>query len=190
MIKQYVVASMFTFVIFINAMEDSSEKMIPSGSRPRNITQNQTLCDLERENFDAVTFSKDLPLLSKEFCDQVISSLPIEVKTRVKRLINARTRSRALPDAIIFHGPSGSGKSILARVVEQEMEMPFLIVKGSMLANEYVNSGACGLRRIGKLAAKIKGNVIVNEADSMAKKKIKEMNINLMMKRLRHYGKC
>ena len=174
MIKQCVVASIFTLIISINAMEDPSKGMIPSGSRSSNVTQAQTLYDLERESFDAVTFSKDLPLLSKEFCEQVISSLPIEVKTRVKRLINAKIRNRVLPDAIIFHGPSGSGKTLLARVVEQEMDMPFLIVKGSMLANEYVNSGACGLRRIGKLAAKIKGNVIVNEADSLAKKKNKK----------------
>jgi len=53
MIKQCVIASIFTLIISIKAMEDPSKGMIPSGSRSSNVTQAQTLYDLERESFDA-----------------------------------------------------------------------------------------------------------------------------------------
>ena len=139
-----------------------------------NLSRNQTLYDLERETFDAVTFSIDLPLLPKEYCDHVIATVPLEVQEIARYLINPVTRKEALPTSIIFCGPSGSGKSTLARVIVQEMGAPFMIVKASMLANEYVNSGSGGLRRIAKLLIRIKGNLVIDELDTLAQKKNKK----------------
>ena len=133
-----------------------------------NIT---TLHDLERETFDAVVFSKDLEPLPLGFCKNVLESAPQEVQDDVKLLLNPKTRSKVLPCSLIFFGPPGSGKTTLARVIAQEMNVPFVIVKASQLHSEYANSGTAGLKRVSNLITKLRGTLIIDEMDSVTKRK-------------------
>ncbi len=165
-----------SFCFFISiAAQEKPERPMPNGMGSSRSGQT-SLFDLERESLAAVTYSTDLEKIPKEYCDQVISNLPGDVKERVERLIDPRrrARTRALPDCMIFYGPTGSGKSTLAHVVLQQMDMPFMVVKGSQLESEYANSGKSSLRRIGNIAARAKANLVVDEVDKLARKKSKK----------------
>lgn len=140
--------------------------------RPKSLGSSRaasSVSELQRESLEALVLSQDLPRLSKEFCDDVISSAPKLLRDQIRLLINPVTRNQVLPDNMLFFGPSGSGKTTLAWVIAQEMNMPFLIVTASMLGNEYANSKTAGLKRIGQLASKEGRNIIVDEVDVFAK---------------------
>ena len=87
--------------------------------------------ELAKESFGAVVLSTNLPYLSEEDCEHVIACAPETIQKHVRLLQNPKTRAALMPDIIIMHGPTGSGKSTLGRVILQEAEAPFLIVKGS-----------------------------------------------------------
>ncbi|CAN5126092.1 hypothetical protein BH09DEP1_BH09DEP1_5110 [soil metagenome] len=125
------------------------------------------------ETFAAVTLSEDLEELPSIFCESVINRLPETEKKRVNFLID-KQKKEEFRGHIILHGPTGSGKSTLAQVILQEIGRPFLIVSGSMIANEFQNSGASGIRRIRDFAIKEKRNLVIDEMDSVAQIKCKK----------------
>ncbi len=130
--------------------------------------------ELANESFGAVTFSTHLSPLSKESCDHVISCAPETAQKHARLLMNPKTRTALMPDLVILHGPTGSGKSLLGRVILQESGSPFLIEKAGMLGNAFANSRAAGIKRIGKMIAAIKGNLMVDEMDRLTTKKQKQ----------------
>lgn len=72
---------------------------------------------------------------------------------------------------IILHGPAGTGKTTLARVIAQELKVPFFFVKAAALANEYKDSGSAGINRIAMMAQKSGFLVIIDEMDCISKEK-------------------
>ena len=132
-----------------------------------------SLYELQRESFEAVRFSKDLKPLSKKFCKDVIAHAPIDARDEIKDILDQASQGSFFSNYLIFHGPTGSGKSTLGHVIAQETGLPFMIVNGSMLANEYANSASAGLKRIGILARKIRAIIVMDEMDSVTKKKNK-----------------
>lgn len=169
--------SLIIFIFNITyGMEKEKINNIHVSANPSSSRRVNTIDTAEAGTMEAIILSTSLPHLSQEYCDHIISMAPPSVQDQFSLLKNPATRTKILPDLMLLYGPPGTGKSTLARVIAQEMDMPFIIVKGAQLANEYANSAVSGIRRIGTLSREAKANVVIDEMDSISKSKKNNTN--------------
>lgn len=131
------------------------------------------LTDSERMTLSAVTFSKNMSKLPKEFREHVIATAPESLKTKMRVLLNAK-QEEDISRRIILHGVPGSGKTTLALVIVQQLEekgIPYLYLKAPAILNEYRNSGNAGIIRIAEMAVTLKGTVFIDELDCFTTKR-------------------
>jgi transitional endoplasmic reticulum ATPase len=73
------------------------------------------------------------------------------------------------PKGILLHGPSGTGKTMLAKAVATESEANFISVKGPELMSKWVGESERGIREIFRKARQASPGVIFfDEVDSIA----------------------
>lgn len=168
--KQYAFTLLLLSLLFSQNFWPQEGPRREGSSRP---TPQANVSNSALETFAAVTRSEDIEELPTEFCISVINRLPETTKKRIKFLIDEQKKGE-FHGNVILHGPTGSGKSTLAQVILQQMNTPFLIVSGSMLANEFQNSGVSGVRRIRDLAIKKKTNLVIDEIDCITQIKNKK----------------
>ncbi|MFQ6025797.1 MAG: CDC48 family AAA ATPase, partial [Nitrosopumilaceae archaeon] len=74
-----------------------------------------------------------------------------------------------MPHGILLHGPSGTGKTLLAKVVATESEANFVSVRGPELLSKWVGESERGIREIFRRARQASPCVIFfDEIDSIA----------------------
>lgn len=130
----------------------------------------QPINNVEKNSLNSILFSEHLQRFSDDFCKLVIDCAPRAVQQEANYLSSPLPQEYNIPKKMILYGPSGSGKTTLARVIAQGICKPYLIIRGSVIANEYQNSGASGLLRAIAVALKTNATVIIDEMDCVAKK--------------------
>ena len=74
-----------------------------------------------------------------------------------------------MPRGILLHGPSGTGKTLLAKAVATESEANFISVRGPELLSKWVGESERGIREIFRRARQASPSVIFfDEIDSIA----------------------
>lgn len=77
-----------------------------------------------------------------------------------------------MPKGIILHGEPGTGKTLLAKAVAGEANVPFYAMSGSDFVQVYVGVGASRIRQLFKKARSHKKAVIfIDEIDAIGKKR-------------------
>jgi len=84
-----------------------------------------------------------------------------------------------MPKGILLHGKPGTGKTLMARAMAGEAQVPFYAVSGSDFVQMYVGVGAARIRELFKKAREAGGGVIfIDEIDALGKKRSDGLNGN------------
>ena len=140
-------------VITMNDFDNAIKEIMPSAMREVYLespdipwTEIGGLEEVKRELQEAVEWPLRYPNLYKEL-------------------------GHTVPKGILLHGPSGTGKTMLAKAVATESEANFISVKGPELMSKWVGESEKGVREIFRRARQASPCVIFfDEIDSIAPK--------------------
>ncbi|MBP7854492.1 AAA family ATPase [Candidatus Babeliales bacterium] len=114
------------------------------------------------------------------FADQVLTNCSKKILTVISRI--KQNRFPENKKNIIFYGPSGTGKSVLAQAIAIKCKIPCLFFNAGTISTEYMNSGVQNLNKIFEQAQGLEQGldepciVILDELESLTKKHAETSN--------------
>lgn len=85
-----------------------------------------------------------------KFSDVYSAAMAKEELSHIVEWLKAPGRFKAMgvrpPRGILLHGPSGTGKTMLARALARETEATFIVESATNFLNEYVGGGPTNIR--------------------------------------------
>lgn len=122
----------------------------------------------ETTNFDRTR------VIPKVAFSHVVSPSKIELQEIVDYLNNPKAFSAygaKLPRGVLLVGPSGTGKTLMARAVAGEAKCAFMSVSASEFVETYVGRGSARIRQLFKQARKISPCVLfIDEIDALGRR--------------------
>ncbi len=86
-----------------------------------------------------------------------------------KFLSNPQKFGKWAPKNILFHGPSGTGKTMMAKALANSVDVPLLAVKATKLIGEFVGDGARQIHQLYEKAEELAPCIIfIDEFDAVA----------------------
>ncbi len=84
-------------------------------------------------------------------------------------LRNPKKFGKWVPKNILFHGPAGTGKTMMAKALANASEVPFLPVRATKLIGEFVGDGARQIHQLYEKAEELSPCIIfIDEFDAIA----------------------
>jgi cell division protease FtsH len=92
----------------------------------------------------------------------------MEVINLIKRRSSITELGGAIPKGVLLVGPPGNGKTLLAKAIASEAEIPFFEISGSSFVEKYVGTGAARVRSLFKKARKHSPCIVfIDEIDAV-----------------------
>ena len=90
-------------------------------------------------------------------------------KVLIKYLENPEKFGKWAPQNILFYGLPGTGKTMLAKVLSNELEVPLYLIKATTLIGDHVGDGASKIHDLFEKALKTSPSIIfIDEMDAVA----------------------
>lgn len=125
-------------------------------------------------NLDVKDFSEDQNALNFDFVagnEEAKESL-MDIVDFLKNPQKYKDYGARMPKGVILYGSPGTGKTLLAKAVAGEANVPFYALSGSDFVQVYVGVGAARIRNLFKKAkAQGKAVIFIDEIDAIGKKR-------------------
>jgi transitional endoplasmic reticulum ATPase len=138
-------------IVMMNDFENAVKEVMPSAMR------------------EVYLESPDIPWTAIGGLEEVKRELQEAVEWPLRYPSLYKELGHSIPKGILLHGPSGTGKTMLAKAVATESEANFIGVKGPELISKWVGESERGIREIFRRARQASPCVIFfDEIDSIA----------------------
>lgn len=133
-----------------------------------------------RGNLDGLSSSFEIFYGHNKKLDDVIGN--DEAKDEISKILDMIKNSKkyldigaTIPKGVLLDGPPGTGKTLMVKALAKESKLPLINTTGSSFCEMYVGVGASRIKKLFKLAKKIKPCIIfIDEIDAVGRSRSKD----------------
>lgn len=142
---------------------------------------------LNNDVTDLVTQSRE----SCKMCDLVCSE---EIKDKINRVLREYVNRQLLAEnnlcnrsRILLSGPSGTGKTMTASVIANELNLPLFIVRMEKIITKYMGETSLKLSKVFDLMSRVRGVYLFDEFDALGMQRGTENEVGEMRRVLNSF---
>lgn len=166
------IASEGSYLFDQKMLPDYGFKVLKAYPNNSTIGENTSIVLIENENNNSNDkFSQIMGDVSETKIRDVIGQEIAKSKFKVisKYLENPEEFGKWAPRNILFYGTPGTGKTMIAKSLSNELEVPLYLIKATTLIGDHVGDGARQIHELFKIAKKTAPSLIfIDEIDAIA----------------------